>query len=242
MSDDGAGRGDGVELLWLPLGAGGRSVRWNGLLFEAVVARIERRPTSDLYHSALAVTVDGVPHMIEMGPVWQPGVSGHGTVLEGPVGARWLGRSALFRNEVRCWRRGVIPDADEAVAGPQRLSCDALRARRLLALVSDVPVLTWGRDEYRVGEMWNSNSLVSWLLVSSDVGLDSVRLPVGGRAPGWRAGVLVARSRTHATRTCPPRTGPGRVLSAARRQRARTLRETAAVPWPTWLRALTRIR
>ena len=33
----------GVDLYWLPLGAGGHSVRLNGLVFEAVVARLERR-------------------------------------------------------------------------------------------------------------------------------------------------------------------------------------------------------
>jgi len=183
----------GVELLWLPLGAGGRSVRWNGRVFEAVVARLEGRPVSELYHSALVVTMDGVPHVIEMGPVWQRGISGHGTVLEGPVGARWLGRSVLFRYEVRCWPHGVIPDVDEAVASPQPLSGDVRLARRLLSLVPDVPPLTWGRDESRVGEMWNSNSLISWLLTVSGVGLDGVRLPAGGRAPGWDAGARVAR-------------------------------------------------
>jgi hypothetical protein len=32
-----------VMLYWLPLGAGGHSVRWNGRVFEAVVSRIEHR-------------------------------------------------------------------------------------------------------------------------------------------------------------------------------------------------------
>jgi len=32
-----------VMLYWLPLGAGGHSVRWNGRIFEALVARHERR-------------------------------------------------------------------------------------------------------------------------------------------------------------------------------------------------------
>jgi hypothetical protein len=39
----------GVDLHWLPLGAGGHSVRLNGRIFEAVVARLERRPARDLY-------------------------------------------------------------------------------------------------------------------------------------------------------------------------------------------------
>ena len=36
--------------IWLPLGAGGHSVRLNGLLYEAVLAAIARRRRYDLYH------------------------------------------------------------------------------------------------------------------------------------------------------------------------------------------------
>jgi hypothetical protein len=45
-----------VGLYWLPLGAGdaARCVRWNGRVFEALVARHEHRDPCDLYHSALA--------------------------------------------------------------------------------------------------------------------------------------------------------------------------------------------
>jgi hypothetical protein len=43
----------GIDLYWLPLGAGGHSVRLNGRVFEAVVSRLEHRPACDLYHSAL---------------------------------------------------------------------------------------------------------------------------------------------------------------------------------------------
>lgn len=185
-----------VELYWLPLGAGGRSVRWNGRVFEAVAARVAHRPACDLYHAALVVSVGGCAHAIEMGPVWQPGTARRGVAAVGPVGARWLGRSALFRYEVRCTRGGAIPDVAEAVASPQRLSDEEGAARRVLALVSVVPTLTWGRDPGGAGDMWNSNSLVSWLLVSSGLGVDGVLLPEGGRAPGWDAGVVLARRRT----------------------------------------------
>jgi hypothetical protein len=34
----------GVDLYWLPLGAGGHSVRLNGRVFEAIAARLARRP------------------------------------------------------------------------------------------------------------------------------------------------------------------------------------------------------
>ena len=38
----------GVDLYWLPLGAGGRSVRLNGRVFEALAARLERSPPGGL--------------------------------------------------------------------------------------------------------------------------------------------------------------------------------------------------
>jgi hypothetical protein len=45
----------GVNLYWLPLGAGGHSVRLNGRVFEAAAARLERPEPRDLYHAALEV-------------------------------------------------------------------------------------------------------------------------------------------------------------------------------------------
>jgi hypothetical protein len=43
------------------------------------------------------------------------------------------------------------------------------------------------------GEMWNSNSVISWLIASSGLNPDSIQPPNGGRAPGWNAGLVVAR-------------------------------------------------
>jgi hypothetical protein len=51
----------------------------------------------------------------------------------------------------------------------------------------------WGRDELAAGEMWNSNSVVAWLLVVSGLSAEAVSPPRSGRAPGWNAGVVVAR-------------------------------------------------
>jgi hypothetical protein len=110
----------GVDLYWLPLGAGGHFVRLNGIVYEAIAARFARRPACDLYHSALVVSV--------------------------PEGA----------------------------------------------LASSVPTPVWGRDELHAGEMWNSNSVISWLLMRSGLGTDGIRPPRGGRAPGWDAGLAVA--------------------------------------------------
>jgi hypothetical protein len=129
--------------------------------------------------------------VIEQAPAW--GESGErGVVAQGPVGTRAAGRFRLFRYEVRCWRDGIIPDIAEAVESPRRLTDEPAYARRLLDLVSHVPTPVWGRDELQAGEMWNSNSLISWLIVRSGLDLDAIRPPVGGRAPGWQAGVVVA--------------------------------------------------
>jgi hypothetical protein len=187
--------GAAVDLYWLPLGAGGHFVRLNGRVFEAVAARLERRPVAALYHSALAVTLPEGEFVIEMAPI----PDGHGTlrgvVAEGPVGSRWTRRLRLFRYENRCWRGGEIPDVAEAVDSPRRLTDDPALAARILGLVPEAPTPVWGRDELGAGEMWNSNSLISWLLVRSGLDVESVQPPLGGRAPGWHAGIVVARQQ-----------------------------------------------
>jgi hypothetical protein len=183
-----------VDVYWLPLGAGGRSVRWNGRVYEALVAARARRPRQDLYHSALVVHVPAGRFVIEMTPIPDGNGARRGVVGEGPVGTRWAGRLRLFRYEIRRWRDGVIPDVAEAVDSPRRLSCDDLdTAQRLLDLVDLLPRPTWGRDEFGLGEMWNSNSVVAWLLERSGVGTASAAPPAGGRAPGWTAGRCAAR-------------------------------------------------
>ena len=186
-----------IDLYWMPLGAGGHSVRLNGLVFEAIAARLQCRGRADLYHSALEVFVPEGRFVIEQAPAW--GAAGErGVVAEGPVGIRIAGRLRLFRYEVRRWREGVIADAAEAVESPQRLSDDADHGRQLLELVRQVPTPVWGRDELQTGEMWNSNSLISWLITRSDLDVDAIRLPRGGRAPGWNAGIVIARRQLEA--------------------------------------------
>ena len=183
-----------VDLYWLPLGGGDapRLVRWSGRALEALVASHESRRRLDLYHSALEVQLDGDRFVIEMTPVWRDMDPDRGVVCEGPVGLPCLGRSRFFRYEVHRWRSGVIPDVSEAVASPRRVSCDRDMAQQVLDLVPTFPTVTWGRDDLRTGEMWNSNSLISWLLARSGHDTDSVVLPFHGRAPGWSAGLVVA--------------------------------------------------
>jgi hypothetical protein len=192
-----------VDLYWLPLGAGDNThcVRTNGRIFEWVAARHQHRPRCDMYHAALQVRIGAERYVIEMAPVWSTDAPDRGAVCEGPVGMKWLGRSRLFRYEVRCWRDGDIPDIAAAVDSPQRLSADPVRAELVLSLARTFPTATWGRDELGTGDMWNSNSLVAWLLALSGHDLDSIRPPEHGRAPGWAAGLVVAgRNMRHVAR------------------------------------------
>ena len=41
--------------------------------------------------------------------------------------------------------------------------------------------------------MWNSNSIIAWLVARAGLDADAILPPMGGRAPGWHAGLLVAR-------------------------------------------------
>jgi hypothetical protein len=184
-----------VELYWIPLGAGDntRCVRWSGHAFEALAARRQHRHVAALYHSALRVVCDGTFSVIEMGPAWGNTEDERGVVSCGPVGLPMLGRSSLFRYEVRCWKGGSIPDVSFAIDSPQVMSDDAERACLVLGSVSTVPPLTWGRDEGGTGSMWNSNALISWLLAATGHDLRDVLPPAGGRAPGWECGRVLAR-------------------------------------------------
>jgi hypothetical protein len=190
----------GIDLYWLPLGAGGNFVRFNGRVYEVISARLAGRPACELYHSGLQVYVPEGRYVIEMTPVVDGRGRERGVVAEGPVGAAWAGRWRLFRYELRRWRDGVIPDIGEAVDSPQRLSNDVSVARRILELAPRVPMLVWGRDELCAGEMWNSNSMIAWLIMRAGLDVASIKPPAGGRAPGWDAGLVAAtRSQVETT-------------------------------------------
>jgi hypothetical protein len=193
VAGDAGGQAAALDLYWLPLGAGGHFVRLNGRVYEAVAARLQRRPACDLYHSALQVEITGATYVIEQAPVHDWSGKDRGVVAEGAVGSRWAGRFRIFRYEIRLWRDGSIPDVAEAVNSPQRLTTDQDRARRVLDVVAQVPTPVWGRDELGTGEMWNSNSVIAWVMARSGIDTASVQPPTGGRAPGWQAGLLVAR-------------------------------------------------
>jgi hypothetical protein len=184
-----------IDLFWIPLGAGGNGfVRFNGRVYEATKARIERREPLALYHTALEVRTRTERFIVENAwPSPDANTSTRGVVVEGPVFSRRLARFRPFRYEVRRWPEGVIPDVGEAVESPRRLSADLDLAQVLLDLVPSVPALTWGRDVPGAGEMWNSNSVIAWLLARCGLAMGSIQPPSGGRAPGWTAGIVMAR-------------------------------------------------
>jgi hypothetical protein len=195
-----ADTGDGtVDLYWIPLGAGGHSVRFNGIIYEAISSRVQRRPHRDIFHTALEIRTPSGLYAIEMTPVpnrrsWERGV-----VAEGSVGTRWAGRLRIFRYEVRRWREGVIPDLQYAVTAPVRVTDDPVVAQRVLATLPSVPTPTWGRDELGAGEMWSCNSIIAWVLTEAGLDTDAIALPSNGRAPGWDAGIALARRQASAS-------------------------------------------
>ena len=106
-----------IDLYWLPLGAGGHFVRFNGHVYEAIHARLERRRPLDLYHSALEVRVPEGRFVIEN--VWPiPDASGaaRGVAVEGPVGSRRLAHFRILRYEIRCWRESSRTSAKRSQA------------------------------------------------------------------------------------------------------------------------------
>ncbi|MEP7763296.1 hypothetical protein [Sanguibacter sp. 25GB23B1] len=184
--------GPHVDLWWLPVGAGGHVVIHTSRWWELLRARREHRHPRPLFHAALEAFDGDGRYVIEMTPAWGQPAGSRGVVANGPVGAQRLGRLRSFRYEVRCWEDGTIPDKDWAVGPPARFALTPDDARALLGRVATVPPLTWGRDVLDVGDMWNSNSLVSWLLHTSGIDASDLAPPHGGSAPGWRSGIAAA--------------------------------------------------
>ena len=96
----------------------------------------------------------------------------------------------------------VISDLSAAIDGPVHVTSDAATTERILDLVPMVPTPTWGRDELKADGMWNSNSVISWILESAHISAAAGEPPRNGTAPGWHAGLVVAKRQ--------PPTSPGR--------------------------------
>ncbi|MBI1377571.1 MAG: hypothetical protein GC157_08840 [Frankiales bacterium] len=181
-----------VDLYWIPLGAGSRVpvVRVCGRAYERLVAWRDRRDPAPLFHAALLLHGDDATYAVEMAPVWGREPVDRGVVATGPVGAAVLGRSRMFRYEVCRWRGGRIPDLAFAVGGATTVLMGPEAVGRALRLLDEVPVHVWGRDELGAGDMWNSNSVVAWLLARAGADVGGLHPPGGGRAPGWSAGLV----------------------------------------------------
>jgi hypothetical protein len=197
------GGGAQVDLFWLPLGAGGWFVRRCGIAYERLAAATGCRPPLDLYHAALEVTTASRRFAIELTPLRSGAGSECGVVGEGAVGSPLLRRLRLFRYELHAAPGGSIPDLEFAVESPRRVGREETEAQRVLDLLPEVPLLTWGRDELGLGEMWNSNSVVAWLLASAELDLSELAPPRLGRAPGWRAGIEAAHLSPRRTAIAP---------------------------------------
>lgn len=168
-------------------------VRVSGLCWERLAARREHRQPVPLFHSALEVLGPNGMNVIEIAPVVNSLPPEHGVVGEGPVGTARAGRLRIFRYELRCWSQGHIPDLEFEPGEPVSLSTSREAAAKVIRLTSKVPMLVWGREQLRFGEMWNSNSVIAWLLAGAGIDLAGIRPPDGGRAPGWGAGIEACR-------------------------------------------------
>ena len=103
-----------------------------------------------------------------------------------------LRRFRVFRYEIRRWRNGDISDLPCAVASPVTITREPAAIATVLDLLPHVPTPVWGRDDLGAGEMWNSNSVVSWVLSKAGLVSSAGPPPTNGRAPGWDAGIAVA--------------------------------------------------
>lgn len=182
-----------VDLYWLPVAAGtmSRLRMWSLALWEAIEAARARRPRATLYHAALKVGVHGnTTYTLELTPAF----AGDAVTpaMSGPVGFPGADRFRIFRYEMRCLEAEALPDEAWAVAR-LRLAADCASARRVLDLAAAVPPYTWGLRTRGTSEMWTSDSAISWLLAAAGIDASAIALPAGGRAPGWSAGLDIAR-------------------------------------------------
>jgi len=53
--------------------------------------------------------------------------------------------------------------------------------------------------------MWNSNSVIAWVIARSGIDAESIQPPKRGRAPGWQAGLAVAHRKDGEQRPPPTR-------------------------------------
>jgi len=179
-------------LWWIPVGAGSRVVPYTSRLWERAEALVNRRRPRALFHAALEIVTGDERFLVEMAPAWGVPAPVRGVVATGPVALTTLGRSHFFRYEVRSWKDGVLPDREWAVGGPRRIELSGSQAEEMLQAVPRVPRLIWGRRTRGSREMWNSNSLIAWLMHEGGIDATQFSPPSEGWAPGWSTGIAVA--------------------------------------------------
>jgi hypothetical protein len=182
-----------ADLYWLPVGAGTSRLQQASLkAWEAIEAFRSHRPRAQLLHSALKLSLaDGRTFTMELTPAFIG--SPEPPLLTGPVGIRGADRFRLFRYQLRCLPGDALPDEQWAVGNPVLLTNDCAVVGRIIELGPTVPRHVWGRRVRGTKEMWTSDSTISWLLTRAGVDAARLALPAGSRAPGWDAGIELAR-------------------------------------------------
>ena len=180
-----------IELFWLPVGAGTHFQRASLLAYDWLAATVFRRPRATFVHAALKVRVDGRCWTLELMPV--PRRQETEPVVTGAVGSAAAGRLRIFRYQLLCAEADRLPDEEWAIESPVSLGEDPELAARVLETAPRVPALVWGRRAHGTSEMWTSDSAIAWLLCSVGIDAAALALPPGTQAPGWRAGIEVAK-------------------------------------------------
>lgn len=178
----------------MPVGAGTSRFQQASLrLWESIEAARARRSRTILYHSALKLRTEGRTRTLELMPAFVSTASA--ALMTGPVGVSFAGRLRLFRYKIVCLEVESLPDEQWAVDSPQVLSEDPEVAEAIVRLAGRTPRYTWGRRVRGTSEMWTSDSVIAWLLMQLGVDLSPIRIPADGRAPGWFAGIELAKKR-----------------------------------------------
>lgn len=153
---------------------------------------MQQRGRADLYHAALQVYVPEGQFVIEQAPAWGAS-SKRGVVAEGTVGTRaaWplpplpLRSAPLARRHCSRHCRGGGESTTPQATNPNTRGGYSSWCRK-------APAPVRGRDKLGAGEMWSAYSMISWLIARTGLDAASIQPPRCGRAPGWRAGIIVA--------------------------------------------------
>ena len=194
-----------VELYWIPLGAGGHCVRFNGRIFEALDAA-RRAPSAlrPLPRGARRPARRPALHDRARRRRRTPTRRAAASSAPAPSAAATSAGCACFATRFAAGEADRSPTWTTRSAGRCRLTTDPGVARRLLDLVAAVPRPVWGRDELDAGEMWNSNSVIAWLVATAGLPADELEPAAAGQGAG-----LEGRSRGRAPLKAPEGCGPG---------------------------------